>query len=51
VYTEHTFVLINVNETLRRTLPSEFEDGALQLALLFTTQPQLFESWAEKIIG
>jgi hypothetical protein len=42
---------INVNETLRRTLPSTFENGALQLTLLFMTQQQLFEGGAEKIIG
>ncbi len=34
-------VLVNVDEALRRTLRGEFEDGALQLALLFAAQQQL----------
>jgi hypothetical protein len=35
-------VLMDAIEALGRTLRGEFEDGALQLALLFAAQQQLF---------
>ena len=35
-------VLMDAIEALQRTLRGEFEDGALQLALLFAAQQQLF---------
>jgi ADP-ribose pyrophosphatase len=41
-HTERAIVLINVDEALKRTLRGEFEDGALQLALLFAAQQRLF---------
>ena len=41
-HTEREIALVNVDEALRRTLRGEFEDGALQLALLFAAQQRLF---------
>jgi 8-oxo-dGTP pyrophosphatase MutT (NUDIX family) len=41
-HTEPEIALINVEEVLKRTLRGEFEDGALQLALLFAAQQRLF---------
>jgi 8-oxo-dGTP pyrophosphatase MutT (NUDIX family) len=41
-HTEPEIVLVNVDEALKRTLRGEFEDGALQLALLFAAQQRLF---------